>query len=475
MNKYKKLAQNTMIFAIGSFGSKILVLFLTRLYTGNFDYSDSGVKGLLETTVFLLQPVFTFALQEYLIRFGLDRNYNKKEVFTTSSVMTIFGMLIMSFTIPLLSNIPAFDFIKGYTILLIVYITTSSLRMLFQQIVRAKEFVKLFSFDGILTTFTFFIFNVVFISGFHWGVKGFMLAVILSDFLSSAFLFIAAGLYKYMGLAYFNKSLCNEMMRFAAPLIPTIVMWAITSLSDKLFIRQMHSDRVQLGEDAVGIYGYATQIPNLISVISTIFFQAWNMSAITENESADRGKFYEKVYSAYEAVLFIASAGLLLFIKPVTAIFIDTSRYAGYGDVYIYTPLLVPAVLFSCLNQFLGSIYSVTKHSKNSFWTALAACLVNLLLNFFLIPEWGIQGAAVATLFSYLFCYWLRIIDARYYVPFKFNGVKCFVNTVLLIVMGLITIAEPKAYLVWTILITALITAGNFGPLLETVRKVLKR
>ena len=125
MNKYKKLAQNTMIFAIGSFGSKILVLFLTRLYTGNFDYSDSGVKGLLETTVLLLQPVFTFALQEYLIRFGLDRNYNKKEVFTTSSVMTIFGMLIMSFTIPLLSNIPAFDFIKGYTILLIVYITTS--------------------------------------------------------------------------------------------------------------------------------------------------------------------------------------------------------------------------------------------------------------------------------------------------------------------------------------------------------------
>ena len=31
MNKYKKLAFNTMIFAIGNFGSKILVLLLTRL------------------------------------------------------------------------------------------------------------------------------------------------------------------------------------------------------------------------------------------------------------------------------------------------------------------------------------------------------------------------------------------------------------------------------------------------------------
>ncbi len=475
MNKYKKLAQNTMIFAIGSFGSKILVFFLTRLYTAYLSPADSGVKELLEPTALFLQPIFTFALQEYLIRFGLDKHYNKKEVFTTSGIITFVGMALMALTVPLLSNIPALDFIKGYTILLIVYVITSSLRMLCQQFVRARDLVKLFSLDGILATLTLFIFNLVFIAGFHWGVKGFMLAVILSDFLSSVFLCIAARLHKFAGLAYFNKSLGKEMMRFAAPLIPTIVMWTITSLSDRIFIRQMHSERVQLGEDAVGIYGYANRIPNLISMVSTIFFQAWNMSAITENESADRGKFYEKVYSAYEAVLFIASAGLLLLIKPVTAIFINSSVFSEYGDVYIYTPILVAAVLFMSLNQFLGSIYSATKHSKNSFWTALAACVVNLIMNFFLIPQWGIQGAAVATLLSYLFCYWLRIIDARYYVPFKFNGVKCFANTVLLVIMCMITIAEPKAYLVWTILITALITAGNFGPLLETVRKVLKR
>ena len=35
MDKYKTLALNTVIFAVGSFGSKILLFFLTRLYTGN--------------------------------------------------------------------------------------------------------------------------------------------------------------------------------------------------------------------------------------------------------------------------------------------------------------------------------------------------------------------------------------------------------------------------------------------------------
>ena len=354
MNKYKKLAFNTVIFAIGSFGSKILVILLTRLYSRHLDPVRSGIKELLEPTALFLQPIFTFALQEYLIRFGLDKNCDKREVFTTSGAMTFAGMLLMALTVPILSLIPAFNYIKGYTLLLIVYILMSSLRMLCQQFVRSQDMVKLFSLDGILATLTLFIFNLLFIAGFHWGVRGFMLAVILSDLFSSLFLFAAADLRRYVGADAFNKDLARDMMKFASPLIPTIVMWTITSLSDRMFIRNMKSERVQLGETAVSIYGYANRIPNLISMVSTIFFQAWNMSAITENDSADRNKFYEKVYSAYEAVLFMASAGLLLIIKPITSFIVPSDKFAVYADVYMYTPILVIAVIFMSLNQFLG-------------------------------------------------------------------------------------------------------------------------
>ena len=78
MNKYKKLALNTGIFAIGSFGAKILNLLLTRLYPLNLSDTESGIKGLLELSLLFLQPIFTFALQEYLIRFGLDKEYDKR-------------------------------------------------------------------------------------------------------------------------------------------------------------------------------------------------------------------------------------------------------------------------------------------------------------------------------------------------------------------------------------------------------------
>ena len=475
MNKYKKLVFNTGIFAIGTFGSKILVILLTRLYAHNIDVANNGVKDLLETTLLFIQPVFTFALQEYLIRFGLDKDYDKREVFTTSGVITLGGMLLMALIVPFLRGIPALDYLKGYTILFILYTAMSSVRMLCQNFVRSRDMVKLFSVDGILATLTFFIFNIIFISWMHMGVKGFLLAVILSDSCSVLFLCIAARLRDFVGAEYYNKALGMEMMRFALPLIPTIVMWTVTSLSDRLFIKQMHSDYYELGEPAVGIYYFANIIPRLISIVSTIFFQAWSMSAITESNSADRNRFYGKVYSAYEAVMFMAAAGLLLIIKPVTCFLVPADKHAELADVYVYTPILVVAVVFMCFSQFLGSIYSAIKHPKNSFWTAMVACGVNIPMNYFLIPLWGIQGAAVATLLSYLISFWARIIDARYYVPFRFDGLKNIANMTLLLLMGVLLITGVRFYYLWAVIVVGIIAALNCKALLETVNKLLKR
>jgi O-antigen/teichoic acid export membrane protein len=237
----------------------------------------------------------------------------------------------------------------------------------------------------------------------------------------------------------------------------------------------MHSTKVELGESAAGIYGYATKVPNLISMVSTIFFQAWNMSAITENDSADRSRFYEKVYGAYEALLFIASAFLIAGVQIITPIFVSTARFGEYGTVYKYTPVLVVAVLFMCLDQFLSSIYTATKHTKNSFWTSFAASMANIVLNFFLIPEWGIQGASIATFLSYYLCFWARIIDARYYVPFRFDAVKSCINTTILLAMCWVVIAKPEAYPLWLAAAIAAEIALNYKAFVMTVMKMLKK
>ena len=475
MNKYKLLVINTAIFAVGSFGAKIFSLLLNNLYTKHISPSDLYAKSILEMLVVFLLPVFTFSLTEAIVRFGLDKKYDKKQVFTTISVFILFGLLFMAPIVPLLHLIPVFRPISGYSLLLFILVCTSALRTLCSQFVRARELLKLFAIDGILTTFTLFIFNVIFISNLGLGVRGFLISVILSDMLSTAFLFIAGDIRKYAEKKSFSLPLGKEMLRFTLPLIPTTVMWTFTGFSDQLFIGNMHSDRAFLGEDAAGIYSAATKIPNVLSMLSTIFFQAWNMSAITENDSTDRDSFYEKVYSAYEAVLFLGSAGMILLIKPISALLINYETYPEYSSAYKYAPMLIAAAAFTCLNLFLAGIYTATKHTKNAFLTMLAVVVSNIVLNLTLIPILGIQGAALATFLSYFLCYCIRIADTRRYVPFGFSAVRTIANTVLILLMCIPVIFSFRNCLMWELAFTVTVGIINYKPLLCTAMKLLKR
>ena len=200
MNKYKFLAMNTIVFTIGSFGSKIISLLLNNLYTKNISPPELFTKSMLETLSLFLVPVFTFSITESIIRFGLDKNYDKKTVFSTGAVLNFLGLLPMVLIVPFIPALPFFKSVRGYMLLLMIYITTSSIRALCSQFVRAREMVKLFAFDGMLTTFMLLLFNLLFISHFGMGERGFMLSTILSDLVSACFLFISAWLKDFFSL-----------------------------------------------------------------------------------------------------------------------------------------------------------------------------------------------------------------------------------------------------------------------------------
>ena len=475
MNRYKKLAFNTIVFTIGSFGAKIFSLLLTNLYTKHLSPSELYSKTLVETLVLFLLPIFTFSLTEAVVRYGLDSEYDNKQVFTTASVITIGGLVLLLPAIPLLYIIPILSPIRQYMILLFIYICTSALRAQCSQFVRACNMVKLFSVDGIFATLILFIFNVLFISRLSMGVAGFMTAMILSDTCSAIFLFIAGKIYRYADIKSFSWSFGKIMLRFTLPLIPTSIIWTLTGFSDQLFISNMHSSKYDLGTSAAGIYSAATKIPNLLSMMSYIFLQAWNMSAITENNSADRSSFYEKVYSVYESLLFIGSAGLILMIKPISAILINYSRFPEYKTAYVYTPLLIAAAVFTCLDLFLAGIYTVTKHTSNAFYTIMGVAVANIILNLALIPSFGVHGAAFSTFLCYLICYCVRMVDARRYVPFNFSLLRITLNTLLLLIMCIPVILSLRNWLYYELPLTIVIILLNKNAVIETVTVFSKK
>ena len=185
----------------------------------------------------------------------------------------------------------------GYTALLYAYVLMSILRNLCSQFVRAKQYTRLYAVDGVLNTVLYLFFIVLFIAGFQWGIAGYVLATAAADLCSALFLFFTARLYRYLRISRFDWPLLREMLRYAAPLIPTSMFWWITNTSDHMFITSM------LGSEANGLYVAAYKVPNVIMLFSTLFTEAWQLSAVTDGgrSSPGRARFFSQVFLSYQS------------------------------------------------------------------------------------------------------------------------------------------------------------------------------
>lgn len=83
MNKYRNLISNTFIFAIGTFSSKVLVFLLMPLYTKVLSEAQYGTVDLMVQVGNFLLPLVSCGIVNGIIRFGLDKYYKKRDVFTT--------------------------------------------------------------------------------------------------------------------------------------------------------------------------------------------------------------------------------------------------------------------------------------------------------------------------------------------------------------------------------------------------------
>ena len=131
MDKYKKLASNTLIFAIGTFSSKILSFLLMPFVTRMMGTGDYGSADLVQQTVNVLIPVVTLQVNSAALRFALDKAVDKSDVFKVGVRTTLAGFAVfLLFTYPL-SKLTINDFHLGdYIILIASFVLVSSFRQL---------------------------------------------------------------------------------------------------------------------------------------------------------------------------------------------------------------------------------------------------------------------------------------------------------------------------------------------------------
>lgn len=464
MNKYQKLLNNTLIFAIGTFGSKLLSFILVRLYTGCMTTAQYGTADLLYQAANVIYPIVTLSMADALIRFGIDKAYDNKKIYTIALTTTAGGLAVLLLFTPLINSLEAF---RGYGLLLFVYCFFSSFKQLAASFVRARGLVKLFAIDGIFSTLIIVVSNLILLLKFDLGVTGYVCSIIISDALSLLGLVIISELYKFFDIKSLDKSLFKEIVKYSLPLVPTYILWWITSASDRYFVIAMVSSAEN------GIYSAAHKIPTLLLLVTTLFYQAWQMSAIENKDDSDLSGYYKQVYGAYSSLLFIAAAGLIMIAKPFTYILVDNDPEKNFVFGYHYTPILIIAMIFQCLCQFLSSIYNVRKKSVNSMVTSIVAAVVNIVLDILLIPRLGAYGAGLATMTAYFACFMVRVFDTRSYVKFDISWFKMIVNMIVVGYMAIVAITEPKAEYVQLIVLFIAVAVFNFDAVLSTLKNFI--
>ena len=432
-NKYTRLLTNTAVFTVGKLLSKLLTFFMIGLYTSCLTEAEFGTAELITGIANLLIPLACVGISEGIFRSAAARDGDKEAFFTNGLLVYGVGSVVFLCLIPLMTLIPRF---ADSVWLIAAYVVVANLHTVVSQYLCAIGRTKLFAGQGILNTALVIGFNILLLPVLDFGVTGYVSAIILADLATTIFLILVTRLWRAVKPKRISKQTIVTMLRFCLPLVPTTIFWWITGVSDRYMVDMMCSPELN------GLYTAAYKVPNLLIYAISIFDSAWKLSVSAEEDPEACAAFYSKVWRVYTTLAFMGGGCLILGSRLFAGIL-----FAGdFVAAWVYIPTLTFATVFTALCTFLGSVYFASKRTVGSMLTALAGALLNVVLNFLLIPTYGAMGASVATFISYFAVCILRLITGRRLIPFKGEWGRLTVNTLLMgALTAVVTLSEVDA------------------------------
>lgn len=468
----KKLGKNIAIITIGSFSSRILTFLLVPFYTSILTTEEYGIYDLVISAVNLIFPVVSLLISEAVVRFALDRNSNKAKIFTLSLIVTAIEMVVFLCFSPL---ILLSSTLKNYYFFFVLYFITHSIYMLVFQFVRGIEKMKQYAIAGALSTMLVILLNILLLAVFRIGLTGYFVANIASSFIGSVYLFLKCRLYRYIvPLHKEDKALLVSMLKYSVPLIPNGLSWWINTSSDKFFITYYFD------AGASGLYAVAYKIPSLLTTFTNIMLNAWQISAVEDFGTEKATKFYTKIYNYYFTVTASMVAVIIAFTKFLSGMLFQKEFF----EAWVFVPILMAAYFFHDLSAFIATIYTTAKKTKMLSYTTALGAVINVILNFLLIPKWGAVGAAGTTLISYFIVWGIRMIHSRTLMKLEYSYCLDILSMILLGAEIAVIYLLPKHALLIMIVIAAAVIlmrtnliiqiAKDFFPL-NRIRQLIRR
>ena len=426
----KYLIKNTLIFTLGNVATKFITFFLVPLYTNSLTTAEYGTIDLVTTICNVLAPIVVLNIWESVLRFSLDKEANHIKIMSIGILIYLISIFISALAIPTLFHL--WKDVSDYTYFIYFYTITCAGAQLFLCYLRGKELLVQYSIGNVIQSLLLALLNVVFLLKCDMGINGYFLAMIISSLITIIYAVIVGNIWSVIIDFSFDNILLKKMIQYSVVLIPNTFLWWIMNASDRIMVTSM------VGVTANGIYAISYKLPSLVSTITSIFNQAWNYSAIKEEDSLDVTEYSNKILNTLISVTMLIGIGIISFSKLFLKIYVAPSYY----EAWHYIPFLTIGCVYLTIGTFMATSYSVHKDSFGFLFSSMFGAIFNIALNFLLIPRIKVYGAAVSTGVSYIAVFIFRLKHTQKYMKYNVLTKEFVIGSFLLLSTSLIMFVD---------------------------------
>lgn len=427
MGKYKYLVKNIGLLAVSNFTTKILTFFLVPLYTAVLSTTDYGIYDLFFTTIGVLLPIVTLNIQEGVLRYALDKEFDQEAVVTIGFRYLLIGTLIVGVGILINDAFSLNAILEQYGIYFWLIFVAQALSGMVTFYTRGIGHVRDLSVTSVITSAVTITLNIVFLLVYKWGLKGYFLANILGPLAQCVYLIFRGQMLQRTHWLKAYSAESRLLVLYSLPLIANSLAWWVNNSSDRYIVIFF------CGMAANGIYSVASKIPSILTVFQTIFSQAWTLSAVQDFDPEDSKGFFANTYRGYNCLMTVICSLLIVLDKPLAKFLYAKDFYKAWQ----YVPWLTIAVLFGSMAGYIGGIFVAVRNSRIFASSTLVGAVLNIILNLITVPLIGPLGAAVSTTISYALVWVIRLTQSRKYIKMRIHLMRDVSSYIILVIQAI--------------------------------------
>lgn len=219
-----------------------------------------------------------------------------------------------------------------------------------------------------------------------------------------------------------NPDILRKLLNYGWPIMVGGIAFAINENLDKLLIQNL------IDKESNGVYAACYKM----GVFMTLYITAFRLGAEpfffkhahTENATSK----YSKIMTWFVIFGCVFMVFITVYIDLLASIIIRNKVYLH--GLYI-VPIVLLANLFSGIYNNLSIWYKLTDRTRFGMYISLLGAGVTIISLLFFVPQMGIMGGAVATLFTYFIMAFVSWQLGRKYYPVPYHVPKLIAHIIM--------------------------------------------